>query len=396
MKHNDFVFRPCTLILLFLNLWIAPTFGQSKTKLLPQYHCQMTLPAGAWEWNDDYKDKNTPTQFFIGADSNKGLSFLLTILRQSKEQIMDAENAARFEKGYLEKSGLKKISGKIITFQGVSCYELEMETPELNMNAYSRIFIAYRYLYAIQYIVPKQIRMTPANLDRLFGGFKLTGKINADANKAAIDVNDIEVEPLDANEKKETTSPDDPIYRIKNKGTEIQLQIAKHNLVTVNPMESSVFFSIKTANMPTSGFASNIAGEVFIQVFEYNYENAAKEWKQKQIDNDNLLVKEMKGSQTKGINSETPSSLYPCDQTILLFTAGSAFNGKPCSYQGLQCIQCGDCVVQIFAKCEKGMKMNKQDTDQLNQILLSSLRSIRINSKPVDTELLVGYLKKKQ
>ena len=155
-------------ILVFCSLYLKAV-DNSKEKEFVDIKCKITLPDGA-QWLDQSQVPGCKAFF---KDSSERLFILLG--GKSKHAINNAF-VTGFDSGFLKSANASKISGEIIKFKKVPCYQLYVKMKDQELYAIVRVFFANGYCYQLQLIGDNLAIKKQADLDKVFSSFEFIGK----------------------------------------------------------------------------------------------------------------------------------------------------------------------------------------------------------------------------
>lgn len=167
----------------------------------------------------------------------------------------------------------------------------------------------------------------------------------------------------------------------------IQIDIPIHELAKSYNKSTYAYFNInadqKYLDSADPGYVTNIPANVRVFADKKSIETAVQECVESYEDRfDTLLVEEIRGVNLSG------------KEIVTLLFVGEFWDGEPCKYSASQFIQFGEDLVTIEADCAQGMVLTRKDTELLNNMVQSAIKSIKVNDEFVDTKVLAKHIKK--
>ncbi len=125
--------------------------AEGKTKSFPKFSCRVSLPGEEWEWVDPkLVPQLAPRAVCAAMNKNEGLVFYLVAMKTPKNDRLNDQIIAEYERGFLKPGFLAKRGGRQMTFKGVPCYQYDVAFKDSGDTATIRLFIAHGWAYQMQ------------------------------------------------------------------------------------------------------------------------------------------------------------------------------------------------------------------------------------------------------
>jgi len=158
------------IALILTTLWAGGVLAGQATGRFEKAFCTFKLPNSAWDWTDA---SAVPNGVFAAANDEEGLRLGLVAQPCPEEEAeVSRRSIPRFEKVFLKKGVVKKVGGKLMTFRGVPCYQLQLQVLPDEGTAVARVFIAHGLAYQFQLRGGTEPVWERPDLESIFGGFK--------------------------------------------------------------------------------------------------------------------------------------------------------------------------------------------------------------------------------
>lgn len=150
-----------------------PAAASDNEKIFPEQRCRLVLPGNDFQWVLIPPNTLQQTEAAAVFESNSGLAVSFIVVRAPQGisigpkliEEYDAEN---------KQSGCTKISGTIIQFRDIPCYQFHFQAPQYRSIVTGRIFVAYGYVYQL-WIAGSDLPIEQRDqLDPLFNSFEFT------------------------------------------------------------------------------------------------------------------------------------------------------------------------------------------------------------------------------
>lgn len=148
---------------------IANDVGNAR--VFADRQCKLTLPGAGFRWLDHSKIPQAVAA--LGNDS--GTMLLMTINKAPDGFVLKESFVRGFDKSFNQPGVASKISGEIVTFRGVPCYQLHARLGQDGSIATIRAFGANGYLYQLQLVGSRLPVERRGELDGVFSAFEFTG-----------------------------------------------------------------------------------------------------------------------------------------------------------------------------------------------------------------------------
>jgi hypothetical protein len=383
-KYVLFVFVALTVIL------TVSVYGQDKVKTFPKYNCQLKLPVSSWQWNDQHGIPHV----LAFAESKNSIKMLLSVLPMQNKRL-DSDFIAGYEEEFLNNPGMRKIEGKRLVFQGLPAYELTAAVSDADALIYSRVFLTEQAIYSLQLIIPQKMKTNPTVRERLFNSFSFIEKTNQSdqelvpneqPSKAETDPNELSARKTEFNDPNALLKElglKTVTYTISDGPVKVKVDVVKSVHVKVSSKEGFCFVAVGAEDrklMPNDSqnpHYSSVPAECSVTIRKQTMEEALKSWKKSYIDgigNRKLLKrKDMKGY-------------------CLALIVDEIVKNKSSEHRAFQFIQVGEYVVTIEARSDQLMGFRNEYKKELNAILQTAIKSIRINNKLVNVEEFANHV----
>jgi hypothetical protein len=366
-------------------------YGPSDFKKFPEYKFRVRLPdKNTWEWGDP----GLVEKALALGKSKDGMMIVLFAETHGEPVELDEAFIKNFEERATREAGFRKTAGKKMTFVGAAGYELTLVNSEAGVFCFNRVFLKDQTEYMISLFVPRTLRLNRARLDHLFDVFdwmetEQERQETRQTEKKALGSSFVYHEDTAADGTKYAVS-DARSYDCRVDNLIVRVSVSGHKLVAFSSGAQYNFFSIGADDKALAfagldGFASNVVGELVIEVWKRDFETIVKECKDKyRKDDDTLLVREI-------VHADSDSGA----KSVTLLFVTNFIEGQPCVYRGVHYVQAKDKVVAIRSECAQGMAMTKEFKSLLNNILQSALVTVRIDDQPVDLKNLAQHVRKR-
>ena len=142
-----------------------------RAKEFPDHRCRLLLPAPDFVWLDHSHIPDSIAAFGNGS----GMMLILLVLKTPDDFAVGDSFSNGFDEGITQSGDLSKISGEIITFRGVPCYQMHTRINQDGSIATTKAFGANGYLYQLQLIGSKLPINERGNLEKVFASFEFLG-----------------------------------------------------------------------------------------------------------------------------------------------------------------------------------------------------------------------------
>lgn len=164
---NAHVLRLIFCGFIFTGILPFTAFCDNQTKEFPEYHCRLTLPNEAWNWDESL---DIPNLFAI-SESPEGYLFLFGAIVYNGNFPVNDKFIVGLEKGRLAQPEVIKKGGRKLTYCGVPCYEFETFMGETNMNSIARYINGHGYSFCLELLYPKGQEIEASLVENIFEGF---------------------------------------------------------------------------------------------------------------------------------------------------------------------------------------------------------------------------------
>ena len=141
--------------------------ARETVKTFEEYQCRYTLPGDDWSWMQLRPGMNA----IVAARNRDGLVLALTVLPAPASHVVDAKFASEMDEWAAGKK-LTKRDGRITTFRGLPCYQLEAMH-----NARTTVFraiVANGFHYQLELAGdPEPVEKRP-DFEKIMNGFEFT------------------------------------------------------------------------------------------------------------------------------------------------------------------------------------------------------------------------------
>ena len=142
-----------------------------ETKEFADLKCKLTLPSPDFKWLDHRKVPNAKAIL----KNNSGTILLLLALKAPAGESINRNFTKGFDSGFCKGSKAAKISGDIITFKKVPCYQLQVRHKQTDSGGMIRVFFANGYAYNLEVIGNEALMKEKVKLEKLFSAFEFIG-----------------------------------------------------------------------------------------------------------------------------------------------------------------------------------------------------------------------------
>jgi len=158
-----------SLAILALQIGAADEPGNEPHKIFEKYKCSYTLPGPGWVWMDA---ANVPGAIFV-ASNQAGLVAIL-MAQPTPLDSMAPEFIKGLENGAVRSGESSKRGGRMLTFKGVPCYQMDLMLVKEKQTFSSRIFVTHGYAYTLQVVGDVEPVEKSPEYDAIMNGFAFT------------------------------------------------------------------------------------------------------------------------------------------------------------------------------------------------------------------------------
>ncbi|MBT3286631.1 MAG: hypothetical protein HN380_04730 [Victivallales bacterium] len=161
----------CLAVTAMICLAAEAQIQEERTREYPEYHCKVTLPEASFQWLDHSAVKGAA--MIMG---NAAQAKLLLVARKAPAGIAVTDKFCKgIDDGFFEPEAVSKISGEVITFRGVPCYEVRARLGYDSSVAVLRSFAANGHVYQLQLLGAPVADLDKQQVEKLFASFELIG-----------------------------------------------------------------------------------------------------------------------------------------------------------------------------------------------------------------------------
>jgi hypothetical protein len=137
-----------------------------RTRHFPAAKCRYTLPTDEWGWTDQLAGKAV----FAAVGPDRTL-VALSIMENPPSARIDQKFADGFDKGFVVPGDNEKRGGRLATFLGLPCYQVEGRLVTEGLTTASRVFLANGRLYILSVMGAGGTVEQRPDFEAILGGF---------------------------------------------------------------------------------------------------------------------------------------------------------------------------------------------------------------------------------
>jgi hypothetical protein len=160
--------RPILACLLILAAAADPATGQTKSYFDGQ--CSYTAPGVEWQWLDVKSAQGEETRTLALVRNPSGLTF--TLRYRPTAQRPDGNSFGQLEENLLAGGARKKLDSRKVSFKGVTCYEVDVQSIRADECARVRFLIANEKVYQLSVTYAPGPLGPTEETDVIFHGFE--------------------------------------------------------------------------------------------------------------------------------------------------------------------------------------------------------------------------------
>src|SRR5687767_7362521 len=160
--------RPILACLFILFAIAGPAAGQTKTYFNGQ--CSYTAPGVEWQWLDANSASGEETRTLALVRNPSGLTFALRY--RPLDQRPDGNSFGQLEENLLAGGARKKLDSRRVSFKGVTCFEVDVQSVRADECARVRFLIANDKVYQLSVTYTPGPLGSTEETDVIFQGFE--------------------------------------------------------------------------------------------------------------------------------------------------------------------------------------------------------------------------------
>lgn len=169
-----FKYAKLIITLLVVHSCTAMANDAERIKEFQDRRCRLALPSSEFKWLDNSQIPNTLAAF----GDNSGIVFIVLTFKTPDGFVLTKGFTKGFDEGSCQSGMFSKISGEIIKFRNLPCYQVHLRSVKDGSVMTVRAFAANGYLYQLQLIgsiLPIENRN---KLENIFSAFEFVGMPN--------------------------------------------------------------------------------------------------------------------------------------------------------------------------------------------------------------------------
>ncbi|MBN72568.1 MAG: hypothetical protein CME32_25220 [Gimesia sp.] len=141
-------------------------------KEFPAYSCRLRLPDPFFTWSE----KELPPNFLAECRNGTGMSLVLLARDAPDDAKLDDSTIAQIRNSYREEDPVKFMSGKLIVFKDVPCYQYLLKIKAEDSFTVARTFAAHQKIYTLFLNLPGDQLDDKENRNLIFDAFEFIGE----------------------------------------------------------------------------------------------------------------------------------------------------------------------------------------------------------------------------
>jgi hypothetical protein len=142
--------------------------ADERTRHFPAAKCRYTLPADGWSWSD--RSEKGEALFAAVGPGPRGALVTLAVMPAPPSARMDQKFIEGFDRGSFIPGKLDKRGGRLITFLGLPCYQVEGRLAD-GQTTVLRVFLAHGLGYQLIVVGNQEPVEQSPEFEAIMGGF---------------------------------------------------------------------------------------------------------------------------------------------------------------------------------------------------------------------------------